>query len=115
MIVRLSLAVILFSLSPSLLLAQTAVTNPEVQALREEVMELKARLAGLESKLEALAVAPGPAPSRVVSAVPIAPVIQQAVANPTPPVERVESQPISLVVQKAPKPAPFAFGAQQWY
>jgi hypothetical protein len=109
------LAVFLLTVAPSLLRAQNAAANPEVQALREEVMELRARLAGVESKLEALALAPAPAANRAaVSAVPIAPVIEQAVANPTPAVERAESQPISLVAQKAPKPAPFAFGDFTW-
>src|SRR5271166_3382107 len=107
-IARLLLAVILFSFAPSLLRAQTAATNPEVQALREEVNELKARLAGLESKLEALGLATAPAANRVTAAVPLAPAVEQSSSKPVPAVEQTEAQPASAA-QVAPKPAPFAF------
>jgi len=100
---RLPLAAILFSVAPSLLPAQTAATNPEVQALREEVSELKARLAGLESRLEAFSVTtPAPA-SPVVAATP-----------PAGPVAQASPQPTPVAEQTTPNPAPFAFGDFTW-
>ena len=113
MIARYSLVIIVISLAPSLLLAQIATTNPEVQALRDEVNELKARLAGLESKLEALGLATAPAANRVTAAVPLAPAVEQSSSKPVPAVEQTEAQPASAA-QVAPKPAPFAFGDFTW-
>src|SRR5208282_6908909 len=137
MIVRLSLAVILFFLSSSLLLGQTAAVSPEVQALRDEVNELKARLAGLESKLEVLALSTPPAANRgVVAAVPLAPalesasskpaslveqasskpapVIAQPSRTPTPVVDEPSSTPAPVTEQASSRPAPFAFGDFTW-
>jgi hypothetical protein len=92
-IVRLLLAVILFFLLPSLLLGQTAAVSPEVQALRDEVNELKARVAGLESKLEVLALSnPSPANRGVVAAVPLAPIIEAARPSLVPVIEQAGSK-----------------------
>jgi hypothetical protein len=108
------LAFFAISLAPNLLLAQTSATSPEVQALREEVNELKARLAGLESKLEAFALATPPAANRVTAAVPVAPAIEQVSSKPVPAVEQTGAQPTSAVAQAASKPVPFAFGDFTW-
>jgi len=136
MIVRLSLAVVLFSLSPSLLLGQTSAPNPEVQALRDEVKELRARLNGLESKLEALAPATPPAADRCYATVPLAPALESAISNPVWPVEQASTKRAPVIAQPSPapppvaeqptstpgpatedarsKPAPFAFGDFTW-
>src|SRR5580704_13668870 len=103
MIARLLLIVILFSLVPSLLPAQTAATNPEVQALREEVSELKARLAGLESRLEAFSLTTSAPANAVVGAAPAGGPVAQASR---------ESAPVAE--QATPNPAPFAFGDFTW-
>jgi len=133
--VRLSLAVTLFSAAPYLLHAQTATTNPEVLALREEVNELRARLAGLESKLEALSLATPPAANSVVAAIPLAPVMEPTSSKPASLVQQATSMPAPVIAQPSPtptpdveqpstpapvmehasaKPAPFAFGDFTW-
>src|SRR5271165_2599631 len=78
------LAFFAISLAPNLLHAQPATTSPEVQALREEVNELKTRLAGLESKLEAFALATPPAARGVTAPAPAAPAIDQASSKSVP-------------------------------
>jgi hypothetical protein len=111
-IVRLSLAVITFSLAPSLLRAQTAATDPEVQALREEVKELRARLAGVESMLSAISLLVTPAANRVAAAVPV--VEQGSSAPASPASEQAASEPPRVAAQAPSRPAPFAFGDFTW-
>lgn len=87
---------------PSLLPAQTAAAN-EVQALREEVRELKARLAGLESRLDAFSPA---------SPAPVSPVV--GAAPPAGPVAQASPGGASVAEEATPNPAPFAFGDFTW-
>jgi hypothetical protein len=103
-IARLSVAVIMFSMAPSLLRAQTAGTNPEVQALREEVKELRARLAGVESRLSALSLLDAPAANQAT----VVPATEQG--NSSPPSTNGQAGP----EQPSPKPVPFAFGDFTW-
>jgi hypothetical protein len=111
---RLVLSAILFSGASGRLHAQPAAVNPEVQALRDEVNELKKRLAYMESRLETIASAPAPVPAPVVAAAPApapapaAPVVAAAV--PPPP---VSGAPLAPVPDNA-KAVPFAFGDFTW-
>jgi hypothetical protein len=136
--IRLSLARILLA-APSLLHAQTTATNPEVLALKEEVKELKAHLARLESKLEALSVGTSPTANQVDVAPPIVPAPELARSKPAATVEQASSKPAPVIAQPNPipsgapptpveqpsstapiaehasaKPAPFAFGDFTW-
>jgi hypothetical protein len=84
-------------LSASPLLAQTA-TDQEVRALREEVSELRKRMADLEARLGP----PPPAPRPMVAEAAPAPPVVAASPMPAPPDKPAE------------KPAPFAFGDFTW-
>src|SRR6202047_4200258 len=102
LITCLSLAAILLSVAPLRLDAQAPPAVVEMQDLRDEVSQLKKRLAQLEAKLEARLEAR-------VEAKPVAPT-SQAPAPPPPPA--VAAAPASE--QPASKPAPFAFGDFTW-
>jgi outer membrane murein-binding lipoprotein Lpp len=52
------MAAVLFLFVPSNLVAQATPSNQDVQSLRQEVGELKARIAMLEAKLDAFAAPP---------------------------------------------------------
>lgn len=110
-------------LAPSASLAQTV--SPEVAALQEEVRELKARLAGLESKLDALALNSAPAASRpIVATAPLAPAVSTTSPLPSslpssgpssaPVVEQTNGPSSAPTEQAKTKPTPFAFGDFTW-
>ena len=80
--------------------AQAVAPGPEVQALRQEVAELKSRLADVEARLAALSTA-------TPSAAPLPAPAAAAVAEAPAPGPQVEAAP-------AKKPAPFSFGDFTW-
>jgi len=96
------------------LAAQTAPADREVQALRAEVLDLKRRLADVESRLAAIA--PPPA-ARPASPAPVPPAPPPA-ALPATTVPAVPAQTAAAPPAPEPaapsKPAPFAFGDFTW-
>ncbi len=105
---------------PSLLRAQTAATSPEVQALREEVGQLKERLAKVESILSKLPLSAAYPANLIAATVPIVPVAEQALASLVPVAEQGSSgqapasEPTPAAEQASSRPAPFAFGDFTW-
>jgi hypothetical protein len=87
--------------------AQAPAPTPQVQALQEEVQDLKARLARVESLLAALAPAAPVTTAAVATPAPPVPPIPAAAPAPAAPAEANAAQPAS-------KPAPFAFGDFTW-
>jgi hypothetical protein len=123
-IVRFSLAMVCLAILPSLLRAQTAATSPEVQALQEEVRQLKERHVGVESRLSALSPSKAPETLRATSTnlLPVVaalastrPVpIGEGSSAPAPASEQAGSEPPHLAEQTSSEPAPFAFGDFTW-
>jgi hypothetical protein len=104
----------LLPFATSRLAAQAPATDQNMQALREEVIEPKRRLAEVEAKLATLPPAVPAAADKLSATAPLKATRCRTAAGLPAPVGDNAALPAPANAQAASKPAPFAFGDFTW-